>query len=552
MRRGSGPKWLVMAAATGVLAIGVSWHWGCSSENTTPTRPPDTTPPATVPLYVEEALPDTVGLQWQAPGNSGTGGGRAAAYDLRYATFPFGEENWQEATQFPLPKPEDPRSLEQARIGGLEPGVTHYYALRTRDGAGNWSDISPLVNLTQPLEEGDPILLSGELLPLGGTTASSFVYRVLWKTEHGTIPANPPQVSIGQDSYAMRFIEQAPPGDILYEFSGMLEAGSYDFRFNATNSQGRTSSLPNPGTWAGPSVEETKVFGLDVVEVPAGSFMMGNADPDSKMEERPQHEVVLTHDFRMDRHAITNAQLADAFNWALARGMVEVIGDTLVQETTFDTRLLDAAPRGGGTTHGIQYTEETGFTPLPYREDWPATHVTWFGAAFFCNVRCWRLGLSPSYSLRTWETLPGRNPYIAEGWRLPTEAEWEYVLRYENHGIYPTGNDDPRPGIDGNFETVIGSPSPVGSYPSGANRLGLRDMIGNVWEWINDWNGFYPEDLQIDPPGPRTGSAHAVRGGSWSSMEEELRCARRFSLKPLRAYDGLGFRCVRSIHGDDR
>ena len=84
MRRGSGPKGLVMAAAMGVLAIGVSWHWGCSSEDTTPTRPPDTTPPATVPLYVEEALPDTVGLQWQAPGDNGTGGGRAAAYDLRY------------------------------------------------------------------------------------------------------------------------------------------------------------------------------------------------------------------------------------------------------------------------------------------------------------------------------------------------------------------------------------------------------------------------------------------------------------------------------------
>jgi formylglycine-generating enzyme required for sulfatase activity len=488
-----------MAAAMGVLAIGVSWHWGCSSDNTAPTRPPDTTPPATVPLYVEEALPDTVGLQWQAPGDNGMGGGSAAAYDLRYATFPFGEENWQEATQFPLPKPEDPHSLEQARIGGLEPGVTHYYAIRTRDGVGNWSEMSPLVNLTQPLEEGYPVLLSGELLPLEGTTASSFIYRVLWKTEHGTIPADPPRVAIGENSYAMRFVEQAPTGDILYEFSATMAEGSYDFRFNATDSQGDTSSLPNPGTWSGPSVEETKAFSLDVVEVPAGSFLMGNADPDSKMEERPPHEVVLTHDFWMDRYQITNTQLANAYNWALARGMVEIIGDTLVQETTFDTKLLDTAPREGGTTHGIQYAEETGFTPIPYREDWPATYVTWYGAAFFCNVRSWR----------------------------------------------------ERPGIDGNFELVVGGPSPVGSYPSGANRLGLRDLIGNVWEWTNDWNGFYSEGLQVDPPGPRTGSAHSVRGGSWSSVEEELRCARRFSLKPSRAYDGLGFRCVRSKHGDD-
>ena len=186
---------------------------------------------------------------------------------------------------------------------------------------------------------------------------------------------------------------------------------------------------------------------------------------------------------------------------------------------------------------------------MPFRENWPAAFVTWYGAAIYCNVRSTWDGYAFAFDPETWENPQiYYNPYNKEGWRLPSEAEWEYMASYDSNLLYPTGDVPPEPGVDGNFVSALNSPTDVGSFPEGATALGLLDLSGNVYEWCVDWMGLYSETAVTDPQGARSGESRIIRGGSWNSPPEELRCDYRFSTKPDRAYDGLGFRCVRSVN----
>ena len=137
--------------------------------------------------------------------------------------------------------------------------------------------------------------------------------------------------------------------------------------------------------------------------------------------------------------------------------------------------------------------------------------------------------------------------FTANGYRLPTEAEWEYAARGGNRDSlafsYAGGNSV---GVLGwyinNSEKHIRQ---VGTKIP--NSLGLYDMSGNVWEWCWDWYGAYPSTEQSDPKGAKRGSYRVTRGGSWNSSEDQLRTTYRSYGDPASRYHDLGFRVIRPI-----
>ena len=180
----------------------------------------------------------------------------------------------------------------------------------------------------------------------------------------------------------------------------------------------------------------------------------------------------------------------------------------------------------------------------------PVGNVSWFDALNFCNNLSVREGLNPAY-------LPGENGIIwdrnANGYRLPTEAEWEYACRAGTESPFYTGDNisTDQANYDGNFpysNYAIGKfleqPAAAGSYP--ANAWGLYDMHGNVFEWCWDIYELHSHLDQIDPVGPLSGEHRVIKGGSWINSGSALRSAFRGIYFPGGGSDRIGFRVVRN------
>ena len=127
-----------------------------------------------------------------------------------------------------------------------------------------------------------------------------------------------------------------------------------------------------------------------------------------------------------------------------------------------------------------------------------------------------------------------------ERYRLPTEAEWEYAARAETSGDR-YGNLDAIAWYDGNSGD---RPLPVGQ--KAPNAWGLHDMLGNVWEWVQDWHGGYPGGAVTDPRGPGSGSVRVIRGSSWGNIAGHCRASIRFKRSPGYRLSYLGFRLLRT------
>ena len=150
----------------------------------------------------------------------------------------------------------------------------------------------------------------------------------------------------------------------------------------------------------------------------------------------------------------------------------------------------------------------------------------------------------------SWNTIQG---YLsATGMRLPSEAEWEYACRagtttaYHSMPGYPNGtNDDNLVANIAWYSANAGNQShAVGG--KAANALGLHDMSGNVWEWVNDWWGRYSSGAQTNPLGPESGSNRVVRGGSWNNDTYVVRSSFRSYTLPDNPLVILGFRVARN------
>lgn len=200
-----------------------------------------------------------------------------------------------------------------------------------------------------------------------------------------------------------------------------------------------------------------------------------------------------------------------------------------------------------------EYQEVMGKNPSHFKGDYlPVENVSWFDAIEYCNRRSRMEGLVPAYTI----TGSGNNRSVtwnrnANGYRLPTEAEWEYACRAGTVTPFNTGNNinTSQANYNGNYpygDNVGGMyrelTTPVGSFP--ANLWYLHDMHGNVWEWCWDWYAPYYSGARTDPAGPVSGSRRALRGGSWDSTGAGLRSAFRDGTAPNRVSDSIGFRIV--------
>lgn len=243
-----------------------------------------------------------------------------------------------------------------------------------------------------------------------------------------------------------------------------------------------------------------KYVSFDTVLVNKGIFSMGSEA--GQADEKPIRDVTISKELIVSKYEVSNR----AFNTLMTRK---------------NNNLLN---------YDFQ------------KQNFPISNVTWFDAITYCNKLSKVYNLTPAYSITfTSDTSVIFDP-SSNGWRLPSESEWEYLCKAgTNNDISGTGQIDQMAWYAVN--------SGMNAHTLGtkaANQFGLYDMHGNVWEWCWDWYSetYYKENINQDPLGPNTGTKHVLRGGSCEDGFSYCRSSnRRFIGKNL---EHVGFRIVRN------
>ncbi len=275
-------------------------------------------------------------------------------------------------------------------------------------------------------------------------------------------------------------------------------------------SSGGTNATPAPAKAgiAGPVAIVTK-SGVEMAYVPSGEFMMGSSQ--GNPDEAPPHQVRITG-FLMDKFEVTHemlkkAQLPNPSHW---------------QEN----------PKN------------------------PVERIRWRDSKLYCNERSLLEGLKPCYNEKTtdWDLDDSAN-----GYRLPTEAEWEYAAHAGTEGPYEFGQPDKLRQHAWFSENADQKTHPVGQKKP--NRWGLYDLYGNVSEWCEDVYSptYYKESPPADPKGPPSPGKdvkRVIRGGSWKSSANACRTTTRQGeatgdSDACFSTDFCGFRCVRRVTSEE-
>ena len=378
---------------------------------------------------------------------------------------------------------------------------------------------------------------------------------------NGTTPGSGISVpATGNDAAGITMYRMAEPSDGNFLYRALVPAqtlaqGRSLFFFDTGDRQVFTDGALASDLTMTAGTAEIFERTLPVVEtgtrIPAGTFLMSSpADEPGRDLDETQHRVTLTEDFYMAKYPVTNAQYAAFLNAKHAEGVLEYgtaggytnaayltgsADEPLVRDSRSDYRLFK-----WGVTRN---SSDGSWSPVSGYEDNPVIYVTWYGAKAFADYY---------------------------GYRLPTEAQWEYACRGGQTESLPFGIGDGRKltGDMANFAVIlpydldnggtyrdeswssfrVGKTTPVGKYPY-ANGYGLYDMHGNVMEWCADWydrkfGSANAADDAIDPTGRDTGSYRVIRGGDWEDRGGYCRTACRVYETPDYADYRVGFRVV--------
>jgi formylglycine-generating enzyme required for sulfatase activity len=300
--------------------------------------------------------------------------------------------------------------------------------------------------------------------------------------------------------------------------------------------------------YLGVSWDYNNSAGIHMVLVPPGEFLMGMTaeevkaalkDKDSShwlynnyLESSPQHKVTISKPLYMAATEVTVGQFR-----------------AFIADTGYRTE-AERDGKGGirwdeGQKKLVQEPTLLWNTPgYEAFEDMPVTQITWSDAVAYCNWLSQREGFSPCYvaTRESWDPVPGN------GYRLPTEAEWEYACRAGTNTLYYCGNDE-----DSLLEyawlstNANGHPRAVATKKG--NAFGLYDMHGNGVEFCQDYYdaNSYEHSKAIDPHGPDGGTAHVRRGGDWANNANAALSALRMSLLVHDRQWSTGFRIVREL-----
>ncbi len=335
----------------------------------------------------------------------------------------------------------------------------------------------------------------------------------------------------------------------------LIEDEPTDFDTGATS-----WTLPRPN-WGDPCPSPTMAY------IPGGEFEMGDHHGDDFPDELPVHAVMLDS-FFMSKFEITYQQYCDYLNSALTSGSI-YLSSSMVYGTgngqpycdTVENSAYNQILYGGGvfslrTKGGRDMSDD------------PMIEVSWYGAAAYCNWRSSEEGYESCYNLSTWDC-----DFSKHGYRLPTEAEWEYSARGGEHSpYYRFGWGDTISHSQANYladpddysydvsltsyyhpdwnDGIQPSTAPVGSFS--ANGFGLYDIAGNVYEWCNDrYDSDYYNTTpypHVNPTGPASGTSRVYRGGAWGSFADHCRVAYRFGIGPDSLSWGVGIRIVLDLN----
>jgi formylglycine-generating enzyme required for sulfatase activity len=245
------------------------------------------------------------------------------------------------------------------------------------------------------------------------------------------------------------------------------------------------------------------------VRIEPGEFTMGSPEDElGRGDDETQHRVTVTRAFALKATEVTQAE------WRAVMG-----------------------------------TDPSGFADCG--DTCPVEQVSWFDAVDYVNRVSDAEGLPRCYADDVDRTFAGLD---CTGYRLPTEAEWEYAARAGTQTAFYTGDIvnvrcDP---VDANLNlagwycgNAANTTHPVGQKQ--VNAWGLYDMHGNVSEWVHDWGAAYPPGAVVDPAGPASGEGRVLRGGSWSNDARGVRSANRSWYMPAARSRSLGFRPSRSL-----
>ncbi len=390
---------------------------------------------------------------------------------------------------------QDGIKITQQQISGLDSIKNYYWRVRSINSSGtsNWSVPRLFTTTLGTIPPAPAIIYPASN---GFNVPNSPVIK--WNASKGAISYNL-QISLASN-FSSLVTDIAGIKDTVKTVTGLDSAKQYFLRVYSVNRYGYSASA---SVTSFVTVTPTQPLVPVMVLVPSGTFTMGSTAGDS--DELPLHSVTLSS-YYISKTEVTQGQ------WKAVMGS------------------------------NPSYFPGVG-------DNGPVEEVTWYDCISYCNKLSIKEGKTPVYSIGgntspgSWSTGTIDRNTSAKGYRLPTEAEWEYAARGGNQTNNYTYSGSNTVDNVAWYSSNSGSTTHLVSTRT-ANELGISDMSGNVWEWCWDWYGSYTSASQTNPTGASSGSSRLLRGGSWNSSSYVCRVSYRgYDFPDLRNSD-LGFRVV--------